>query len=643
MEFSNEEGLEGSPYHGQSLKNDEIRLLTIISTNGSIEIRTKRHSLTSDLEYHAISYVWGTASASISVLCNGEPLSVSPTAHEMLRHLHHSRPEPNRPLWIDAICINQNNPHEKATQIPLMHQIYSRAVLVVVWLGPSIPQTETFMAKFPHVVELAKKQVYMKADNVDDGWPSTNDLFWAGLFHILNDDWFRRLWTFQEVILARKGIVLCGNSWVDLDGLVDFVVKGFFGTGTEFIGFDDTDVPGNPRKSDLAWEECHTIYRYRNIFLDAVRHVKAVNIPLLLNILRARRVKEPVDRVWAISGLLEESFQKQLAPLVDYSDEGRREYWRTLVRFAQTLLNEGQSLGMLCIPPAVEARAPEMPSWCPSLMGKPACLMTLIDYWNYPIGDPGQPSCENLSKEDDKEECRKRVTTIQNHPHKHISTDDDGGLHIRGFVVDTISEVVEDIRLFGVTDYIYDSEWATMSLSNPTHIAALEWHSKSLNLARRVFYGKDEGISDIPQEYLMAFYGDCRITNQAEPAYRHAMSVIQTGDPTHIVSLESDERKCAYECVANWKGLCGHSFFSTRGGRFGLATPGCKPGDNVCVFYGGHPLHILRRPKTEDGCSNFDHGSAAAEFVGITFIPHLMELQQSDTAHLGSDEDFFIK
>lgn len=42
-----------------------------------------------------------------------------------------------RVLRIDAICLNQQDDEEKASQIPLMHLIYQRATSVVVWLVPT--------------------------------------------------------------------------------------------------------------------------------------------------------------------------------------------------------------------------------------------------------------------------------------------------------------------------------------------------------------------------------------------------------------------------------------------------------------------------------------------------------------------------
>ncbi|KAI1617118.1 heterokaryon incompatibility protein-domain-containing protein [Exophiala viscosa] len=46
-------------------------------------------------------------------------------------------------LWVDALCINQNDSAEKSEQIPLMKEIYKHALRVIVWLGPSSEATET--------------------------------------------------------------------------------------------------------------------------------------------------------------------------------------------------------------------------------------------------------------------------------------------------------------------------------------------------------------------------------------------------------------------------------------------------------------------------------------------------------------------
>lgn len=40
-----------------------------------------------------------------------------------------------RPIWIDALCINQDNLEERSSQVALMNKVYSRAYIAIIWLG----------------------------------------------------------------------------------------------------------------------------------------------------------------------------------------------------------------------------------------------------------------------------------------------------------------------------------------------------------------------------------------------------------------------------------------------------------------------------------------------------------------------------
>jgi hypothetical protein len=48
--------------------------------------------------------------------------------------------EEERILWIDAVCINQNDIWERNHQVGFMSFIYRQAYHVIAWLGP---ETET--------------------------------------------------------------------------------------------------------------------------------------------------------------------------------------------------------------------------------------------------------------------------------------------------------------------------------------------------------------------------------------------------------------------------------------------------------------------------------------------------------------------
>src|SRR4051812_20299048 len=93
--------------------------------------------------YEALSYTWQIDQSWTNdedpeppprpVKCNGQLLEVS-------RNLYHALAEFRRrqkltPIWVDRICINQDDPDEKDQQISMMDKIYTSAQKVIVWLG----------------------------------------------------------------------------------------------------------------------------------------------------------------------------------------------------------------------------------------------------------------------------------------------------------------------------------------------------------------------------------------------------------------------------------------------------------------------------------------------------------------------------
>jgi hypothetical protein len=87
--------------------------------------------------YVALSYTWGRDCKSNTriIFIDGKRFQVGLNLWEALRFLKGRIPE--KYLWVDAICINQNNVNERNQQLRLMPAIYRRAEMVAVWLGTS--------------------------------------------------------------------------------------------------------------------------------------------------------------------------------------------------------------------------------------------------------------------------------------------------------------------------------------------------------------------------------------------------------------------------------------------------------------------------------------------------------------------------
>ena len=54
-------------------------------------------------------------------------------------------PKKVRKLWIDALCLKQEDLVEKGQQVRLMPRIYSTARRVLAWLGEATENTDSFL------------------------------------------------------------------------------------------------------------------------------------------------------------------------------------------------------------------------------------------------------------------------------------------------------------------------------------------------------------------------------------------------------------------------------------------------------------------------------------------------------------------
>ena len=83
--------------------------------------------------FEALSYVWGSTADLQPLLCHNQLLQITQSLDAALRFLRRKTQE--RYLWVDAVCINQDDSCEKETQIPLMRDLYTTAKHSLIWLG----------------------------------------------------------------------------------------------------------------------------------------------------------------------------------------------------------------------------------------------------------------------------------------------------------------------------------------------------------------------------------------------------------------------------------------------------------------------------------------------------------------------------
>ena len=125
----------------------EIRLLRIHPSQIGGEIRCDIFHTRLDQapSYTALSYSWGDTLDCHVININGSGFQVRQTLWDALNHVG-SDCEPHI-LWIDSICINQEDTTERNHQVIHMRAIYERADRVLVWLGSNQDQCSLDLVK----------------------------------------------------------------------------------------------------------------------------------------------------------------------------------------------------------------------------------------------------------------------------------------------------------------------------------------------------------------------------------------------------------------------------------------------------------------------------------------------------------------
>lgn len=215
---------------------------------------------------------------SSKILCRGQRIPITKNCEAALRRLRlQSR---NRRLWIDAICINQQDISEKSHQVRLMSRIYSNASQVLAYLG--IEPSQVTM-RHRQLIEYIKDQSYAALDN-----PGTKET----LLTFLRTPYFDRVWVLQEIGLSRLVTFIIGRHEIRWTGAA--ISKTL----------DLCFTLGIQAPSILHWNPARRPEEEKNVLavLSKSRNCSATN---------------PCDKVYALMGLVHASFASRFP--IDYS------------------------------------------------------------------------------------------------------------------------------------------------------------------------------------------------------------------------------------------------------------------------------------------------------------------------------------
>lgn len=193
-----------------------------------LEDRTPRHEHRPAV-YDALSYAWGTETPDQQILINEKFFAVTPTLEKALHDLR-TEDHPFQ-VWIDAICIDQENANEKVNQIKKLDRIHVNAQRAFAWLGEATPASDAAIAAFKFAREVSESVT----DDDDSNLHAWQTVFpqslsrvqsprytecLVAIYGLIGRGYWRRAWIVQEVVVAKSVLVMCGNAsipWRNLE------------------------------------------------------------------------------------------------------------------------------------------------------------------------------------------------------------------------------------------------------------------------------------------------------------------------------------------------------------------------------------------------------------------------------------------
>ncbi|KAF4948993.1 hypothetical protein FGADI_9278 [Fusarium gaditjirri] len=221
-----------------SSDSSEIRLIKLHPGSGDDPLRADiLHASLDDPRvaggYEAVSYAWEDGHTTDKLETPRGVLLITPS---LFHALHRFRlKDESRILWADAVCINQSDNAEKASQVALMNEIYASAACTLVYLGREANGSEVvgeLLIRFArassslyrlygrHGMEVLRHigstSPAMRAIFEEFGLQDLEHPSWKALAKLWGRPWFRRVWVIQEFVLSPDVRMFCGEweaSW----------------------------------------------------------------------------------------------------------------------------------------------------------------------------------------------------------------------------------------------------------------------------------------------------------------------------------------------------------------------------------------------------------------------------------------------
>jgi hypothetical protein len=396
--------MEKRSVYKELTRHGEIRILELLPgrSRKPLSCKLKHITLGQNHEYQALSYEWGCLKGTGKVWCGSVDIEVTLNLIRALKVLRHEKK--SRWLWVDALCIDQEDNEERSKQVPLMREIYAKAQIVLVWLGNESAMSRNAleileslalvciqrMGKnvgqenfFPFIFQkgeplftskndmcwLSTVEVLRAAQQGEEAEPYVlparddtifrfdDTLLWKEVHDIFGSSYFERSWIIQEVSVAYEVKIVC------VEWTIPWEIFKHAYRGWQLIS----------RISPIN-EAMHEVTIDKTASFSGVRDARArfrappeefnSDLACVLATFNYAKQTNPHDHIYAALGLVTAPLQRTLPIVPDYN----KQIDEVFIEAATQIINERQDLYLWGFDTLLSARSPEMislPTWVP--------------------------------------------------------------------------------------------------------------------------------------------------------------------------------------------------------------------------------------------------------------------------------------
>lgn len=552
----------------------------------------------SKYSYEPLSYFWGDQKNPDIALVNDGQFPIGRNLSRALKQLRDTHRV--RPLWVDAICINQGNVQEKNAQIPLMRQIYENGDETIIWLGDSSSWSAHLAFQYmlkdairhDRIIrsqpeaggEAERRHEYQDSNeawSVRSGGNFLSRYYWRwrddwkfvlgdrALRKMLTSDWFTRVWVVQEVAVSERATIywggVCGN-WNLLEDAYPFF----------------------PRQLDKT-------PTLKNLILQRIAYhssEKPENLAFAASLASAANATDVRDKIYAVMGLADPDTTSQLIT-VDYNIPPVELF----TNFTRTYLEQFKDPGILAHAVGCDQQGSiPMPSWTFRPTSEPwHTLRNGLYAWDY------DGTYSRLK--------RPRFQCSRSSSFSPAFEDDGKRLGLFGYQIDTVASTAEVLR---PTESLRRTRLDKVEFRHA--ITYLRWRAAVTDMGDS-YRDSNESVPDVLRSVIYSTFGDIPETDrdalvQCEAYVQKRLGLIAEISPEHNrIAWFCGYIMCGLLHVSREAGLLDYDFrnmptfmpcvnrllMKTGLGYLGVASSHARAGDAIVLVAGSRAPFVMRK------------------------------------------------